>query len=137
VWTFLEYWAKLGYQAVWRALLLGLLQLHSFHFPSSENCKSTTTLLKMWHLEYLMATINRERHNLESLNSLHFLDILRDLKMMKPWQPYINPSTQKRGKQGTKWKDPHPKRQMNHLRGWTTRRTSSSQRGTMADYVGL
>ncbi len=28
---------------------------------------------------------------------------------------------------GTKWKDPCPRKQKNHLRGWTTRRTSSSQ----------
>ncbi len=32
----------------------------------------------------------------------------------------------KGGKQGTKWKDPHPRKQMNHLRRQTTRGTSSS-----------
>ncbi len=29
--------------------------------------------------------------------------------------------------QGTKWKDPHPSKQKNHLKVRTTRRTSSSQ----------
>jgi hypothetical protein len=38
---------------------------------------------------------------------------------MKPCQPQINQSTKKqREKQGTKWKDLHPRRQMNHP--WTT-----------------
>jgi hypothetical protein len=46
--------------------------------------------------------------------------------LMKLCQPSINQSNpQKRGKQGTKWKDPCPRRQMNHLRGWTTKGTSS------------
>jgi len=31
----------------------------------------------------------------------------------------INQNTQTRGNQGTKWKDPGPKRQMNHLKRWT------------------
>ncbi len=31
----------------------------------------------------------------------------------------------KGGIQGTKWKDPHPRRQKNHLRGRTTKGTSS------------
>jgi len=43
--------------------------------------------------------------------------------------PIINkpkhPEKKRGGMQGTKWKDPCPKRQKNHLRGGTTRRTSS------------
>jgi hypothetical protein len=44
---------------------------------------------------------------------------------MKPCQPQINQSTKKktREKQGTKWKDLHPRRQMNHPREPTTRGT--------------
>jgi len=46
--------------------------------------------------------------------------------MMKPWQSFINQSTKQGGKQeGTKWKDPRSRRQKNHLRGPTTRATSS------------
>jgi hypothetical protein len=38
------------------------------------------------------------------------------------------PKAPKKGEiQGTKWKDPHPGRQKNHLRGRTTRGTSSSR----------
>ncbi len=34
---------------------------------------------------------------------------------MKPCSPYVNQSTHEKGKQGTKWKDPCPRRQMNHM----------------------
>ncbi len=36
------------------------------------------------------------------------------------------PEPKRGGIRGTKWKDPPPRRPKNHLRGWTTRRTSSS-----------
>jgi hypothetical protein len=37
--------------------------------------------------------------------------------MMKPCQPKVTKAPKKGGKQGTKWKDPCSRRQMNHLRG--------------------
>jgi hypothetical protein len=40
--------------------------------------------------------------------------------------------------QGTKWKDPHPTRQKNHLRGGTTKGTSSSRTpGVHVMFLGL
>jgi hypothetical protein len=52
-------------------------------------------------------------------NELVFNDETLPIKN-KPKHP------KKGGIQGTKWKDPHPRRQKNHLRGRTTRVTSSS-----------
>ncbi len=48
----------------------------------------------------------------------------------KWWNPANHKWTKapkKGGTQGTKWKDPCPRRQKNHLRGQTTRGTSSSR----------
>jgi hypothetical protein len=60
---------------------------------------------------------------------LHRNDIFTAMTQIDETWPIINkpkhhPKT-KRGIQGTKWKDPCPRRQKNHLRGQTTRGTSS------------
>jgi hypothetical protein len=56
-----------------------------------------------------------------------FLALLSDLNDDET-MPIINkPKDLERGKQRTKWKDPCPRRQKNHLRRQTTKGTSSSQ----------
>jgi hypothetical protein len=47
----------------------------------------------------------------------------------------LTKAPKKMEKQGTKWKDPCPRRQMNHPRGQTRRETSSSRTQLLNEYI--
>jgi hypothetical protein len=68
----------------------------------------------------IKATYGGRYHHCECKCNLGFIDETLPI-IKKPKHP-------KKGEiQGTKWKDPCPRRQMNHLREWTTRGTFHSQ----------
>ncbi len=75
-------------------------------------------------------TILKLKNALCKVELLEFIETLRCECNNKWWNPapqiLTKAPSKKKEKQGIKWKDPHPRRQMNHPRRWTTRRTSSS-----------
>ncbi len=99
---------------------------NSKHYPYDNDDMSLDKLIMKF-------TILKVKNVLCKVDLLEFIETLGckcDNKWWNPCTPYINKSTptpKKKEKQGTKWKDPNPRRQMNHpRRWWTTRGTSSS-----------
>jgi hypothetical protein len=111
---------------------LGIVKTNSFQKVQKEErqggimkCQTRSCIIARWHSRNPSAM-----HNNLVFCVVHLNKRLSKLPSTSRWNPANQLKTKapkKGGIQGTKWKDPHPRRQKNHLRGQTTRRTSSSQ----------
>ncbi len=112
--------------SIWliRAFIFNASKLfNSKHYPYDNDDMSLDKLIMKF-------TILNVKNALCKVELFEFIETLRCKCDNKWWNlaPHIltKALSNKKGKQGTKWKDPHPRRQMNHPRRWTTRGTSSS-----------
>jgi hypothetical protein len=88
------------------------------------------------HFKYITKLKGKKKPPCLALNEFVFCNLTFDSQKKEALGhendetlPNINKtkSPKKGGIKGTKWKYPHPRRQKNHLRGQTTRGTSSSR----------